>query len=69
MRRRRISSSARRWWYVWHRQKRIVRREAMKQAFDAMFFGSGYVRIGESVPDYIEHIPIGQVQTWKMTGR
>jgi len=58
MRRRRHSTSVRAFWYLWYRQLRIVRRESWKAYEDMVLFGTGFVKIGEDIPDLIRHIPI-----------
>lgn len=45
-------------WKAWWRQVRIIKRESLKAAEDMWLFGTGYVKIGEDVPDLIQHIPL-----------
>jgi hypothetical protein len=58
MRQRRNSSPARAWWYAVYRGMRIVRRECVKAARDVLLFGTGVVETGESIQDYIRHVPV-----------
>lgn len=43
------------WKVIW-RQLRIVNREAAKAQFDCMVFGTGYLQIGDDVPDFIRRV-------------
>ena len=60
LKRLRNASPARVWWYIYHRQMRICRREIDKMVFDVMMYGSGAYRIGPEVPDLIEHVKFGE---------
>jgi hypothetical protein len=51
----------RQWWKLYYRQLRIIRREHMKQMLDIINFGTGFVEIGEDVPDYIRHVPLSEI--------
>jgi hypothetical protein len=50
----------RRQWRNLYREVRIIRREAGKAAFDAMVYGSGFVRIDNDRS--VHHIPIQDVR-------
>lgn len=54
-------SAARLWWKIYWRQMRIIKRETHKQYMDCVLFGTGFVQVGESVPDGIKHIPLQEV--------
>lgn len=54
-------------WKYLYRQYRIVVRESWKAHMDMVLFGSGYVKIGSDIPDYIRHVPIEDVVIMEST--
>lgn len=52
---------ARLFWKMYWRQSRIIRRETHKQLIDALYHGTGYVKIGDDVPDYIQHVSLHDI--------
>lgn len=51
----------RQWWKIYYRQLRIIRRETFKGVDDLILFGSCFIETGENVPDFIRHIPLGEI--------
>jgi hypothetical protein len=48
-------------WKRYYRQLRIIRRESLKAAMDVLLFGTGCVRVGSEVKDFIEYVDIREV--------
>jgi hypothetical protein len=43
-------------WRALYRQLRIVNREAAQAAADCIIFGTGFLKIGPDVPDFIRRV-------------
>jgi hypothetical protein len=54
-------NAPRQMWKWYYRQIRIATRESRKAFVDMIVYGSGAVRIGKDVPDFIRHVPIKEL--------
>lgn len=48
-------------WRMFHRLERIAAREAAKAFIDVAIYGTGFVRTGADVPDFVAHIPYQEI--------
>lgn len=46
---------------MFHRLERIAAREAAKAFIDVAIYGTGFVRTGADVPDFVAHIPYQEI--------